>query len=155
MSNGVNLPAAVVKRTRALVLAILVIGSAAASGCGSSGATNPTATSSSTKPQAAPEAPCTIAAAMAGVRLVYDRTDTQAVVAPGGGDMKCASGIAKIGVLIGAKNPPANGPQGSPHLVLLEDRAGTWVVANDKLCGSNGQPLRAIPAALGTVCGVQ
>ena len=89
---------------------------------------------------------------MAAVKLVYDQGDTQASVPPGGSDLKCASGIARISVFIGLKNPPTNGPQGSPHLALLEDRGGKWVVANDQLCGGNGQPTRAIPPVLGTVC---
>jgi hypothetical protein len=65
------------------------------------------------------------------------------------------AGIARIAVLIGPANPAPGGPQGTPHLALLEDHVGTWVVANDKLCGSNGQPLKPIPATLGQVCGVQ
>lgn len=99
-------------------------------------------------------APCTVAAVMVSIKAKYNVGDTHATVT-GNGGLLCASGIAKISVLIGPVNPPAGGPQGSPHLVLLEDQSGQWVIANDKLCDSAGKPTRTIPAKLGTVCGVQ
>jgi hypothetical protein len=92
---------------------------------------------------------------MAPIRAVLDTADTQATVGANNGDLKCAAGIARITVLVGAASAPSDGPQGSPHLVLLEDDAGSWVVANDKICGSNGLPTRTLPPELGEVCGIQ
>ena len=92
---------------------------------------------------------------MVPIAAVLDTADTEATVADNNGDLKCVSGIAKITVLLGAVSAPSDGPQGSPHLVLLEDDNGAWVVANDKLCTTTGLPAKPIPAALGDVCGVQ
>jgi hypothetical protein len=98
---------------------------------------------------------CTVAAVMVSVRAALDTADIEATVSGKNGELKCVAGIARITVLVGAVSAPSDGPQGSPHLVLLEDDAGSWVVANDKLCGSNGLPTRTIPPELGEVCGVQ
>jgi hypothetical protein len=139
---------------------LLAVAAGALAACGGDSA-NSTAPSPSPSPTARPtaastvKAPCTVEAAMAAVKLVYDKAGNQASMPPAGSDLHCAAGVARIAVLIGPVNPAPNGPQGTPHLALLEDRAGTWVVANDKLCGSNGQPLKPIPATLGQVCGVQ
>jgi hypothetical protein len=92
---------------------------------------------------------------MVPIRAALDTAATEATVQGTNGDLKCVSGIARITVLIGAVSAPSDGPQGSPHLVLLEDDAGGWVVANDKLCSANGQSARPIPPELGDVCGVQ
>jgi hypothetical protein len=98
---------------------------------------------------------CTVAAVMVPIRAALDTADTQATVGANNGDLKCAAGVARITVLVGAASAPSDGPQGSPHLVLLEDDAGGWVVANDKLCGSNGASTKTPPPELGEVCGVQ
>lgn len=97
---------------------------------------------------------CTVAAVMVPIKAALDTADTEATVGNNNGDLKCASGIARITVLLGAVSAPSDGPPGSPHLVLLEDDAGSWVVANDKLCSSAGQTARPIPPELGEVCGV-
>lgn len=97
---------------------------------------------------------CTVAAVMVPIKGALDTADTEATVGENKGDLLCASGIARITVLLGAASAPADGPPGSPHLVLLEDDAGTWVVANDKLCTSTGHSAKPIPAELGEVCGV-
>jgi hypothetical protein len=70
-------------------------------------------------------------------------------------DLVCASGLAKIGIVIGAVNPPANGPQGAGQLVLLEDQSGQWVIANDTLCNSAGQPTRQFRPSSARCAGVQ
>jgi hypothetical protein len=98
---------------------------------------------------------CTVAAVMVPIKATLDTADTEATVGDNNGDLKCVSGIARITVLLGAVAAPSDGPPGSPHLVLLEDEDGSWVVANDKLCSSTGQAARPIPAELGEVCGVQ
>jgi hypothetical protein len=98
---------------------------------------------------------CTVAAVMVPIRAALNTADTVATVAGNNGNLRCVSGIARITVLVGAASAPSDGPPGSPHLVLLEDDSGSWVIANDKLCPSNGQPARPIPAELGEVCGVQ
>lgn len=98
---------------------------------------------------------CTVVAVMVPIRAILDTPDIKATVAANNGDLRCASGIARITVLIGAVSAPSDGPPGTPHVVLLEDDGGTWVVANDKLCTSAGQPAKPIPAQLGDVCGVQ
>ena len=98
---------------------------------------------------------CTVAAVMVPIQALFDTADTVATVAPNKGDLRCASGIARITVLVGAVSAPTDGPQGSPHLVLLEDVDGSWVVANDKLCSNTGQPATPIPPELGDVCGFQ
>jgi hypothetical protein len=98
---------------------------------------------------------CTVAAVMVPIRAALDTAATEAVVQGTNGDLKCVAGIARITVLIGAVSAPSDGPQGSPHLVLLEDDSGSWVVANDKLCGVTGESARPIPPELGDVCGVQ
>lgn len=98
---------------------------------------------------------CTVAAVMAPIREALDTADTEATVGENNGDLLCASGIARITVLLGAVSAPPDGPPGSPHLVLLEDDSGSWVIANDKLCSSTGQPAKPIPTELGEVCGVQ
>jgi hypothetical protein len=92
---------------------------------------------------------------MVPIQALFDTADTVATVAPHNGDLRCASGIARITVLLGAVSAPSDGPQGSPHLVLLEDVDGSWVVANDKLCNNAGQPATPIPPELGEVCGFQ
>jgi hypothetical protein len=138
----------------AVILLAVAAGGLAACGGDSADSTAPSPSPSPTTASTV-KAPCTVEAAMAAVKLVYNKAVTQAGVPPGGSDLHCAAGVARIAVLIGPVNPAPNGPQGTPHLALLEDHAGTWVVANDKLCGSNGQPLKAIPATLGQVCGVQ
>jgi hypothetical protein len=99
------------------------------------------------------KAPCTVAAVMVAVKAQFDTGNKQATV-NGDGGLVCASGIAKINVLIGHVNPPANGPKGTPHLALLEDHGGAWVIANYTLCTVGGQPTQPIPAQLGTVCGL-
>jgi len=68
-------------------------------------------------------------------------------------DLKCASGVARVTVLIGPINAPAGGPQGSEHLVLLEDHSGKWVIANDTLCNSQGYATKKTPPQLGILCG--
>jgi len=92
---------------------------------------------------------------MVPIRALLDTADTRATVEGTNGDLRCASGIARITVLVGAASAPSDGPQGSPHLVLLEDDNASWVVANDKLCTSGGVPATPLPAELGDVCGVQ
>jgi hypothetical protein len=92
---------------------------------------------------------------MVPIRAALDTADIQATVGANNGDLKCAAGIARITVLVGATSAPSDGPQGSPHLVLLEDDSGSWVVANNKLCGTNGLPTKTLPPELGEVCGVQ
>ncbi len=96
-----------------------------------------------------------MAAVIVPIKAALDTADTEATVGENDGDLRCASGIARITVLLGAVSAPVDGPPGSPHLVLLEDDSGSWVVANDKLCSSNGEPTKPIPAGLGEVCGVQ
>jgi len=98
---------------------------------------------------------CTVAAVMVPIKATLDTADTEATVGDNNGDLKCVSGIARITVLLGAVAAPSDGPPGSPHLVLLEDDGGSWVVANDKLCSNAGQSARPIPPELGEVCGVQ
>jgi hypothetical protein len=98
---------------------------------------------------------CTVAAVMVPIKATFDTADTEATVGDNNGDLKCVSGIARITVLLGAVAAPSDGPPGSPHLVLLEDEAGSWVVANDKLCTNTGQSAKPIPPELGEVCGVQ
>jgi hypothetical protein len=98
---------------------------------------------------------CTVAAVMVPIRAALDTADTQATVEGNNGDLKCVAGVARITVLLGAVSAPSDGPQGSPHLVLLEDDAGSWVVANDRLCAGTGPSTRPIPPELGEVCGVQ
>ena len=105
-------------------------------------------------PTAAKDA-CTVAAVMVPIRAALDTADTEVTVEGTNGDLKCVSGVARITVLLGAVSAPSDGPQGSPHLVLLEDDAGSWVVANDKLCAGTGPSARPIPPELGDVCGVQ
>jgi hypothetical protein len=147
------------RRLTELIVVLAAIAAGVLAACG--GDTTGAAPSPSPSPSAAAtsssslKAPCTVEATMAAVNLVYIKAGNQASVPPGGSDLHCAAGVARIAVLIGPLNPAPNGPQGAPHLALLEDHAGTWVVANDKLCGSDGQPLKPIPATLGQVCGVQ
>lgn len=92
---------------------------------------------------------------MVPIRAAFNTASTRATVVAQNGDLHCASGIARISVVIGPVNAPATGPQGSPHLVLLDDHTGQWVIANDRLCTSKGQPTKPIPSELGIVCGVQ
>jgi hypothetical protein len=92
---------------------------------------------------------------MVPIKAALDTADTEATVGDHNGDLKCVSGIARITVLLGAVAAPSDGPPGSPHLVLLEDDGGTWVVANDRLCTNSGQSAKPIPPELGEVCGVQ
>jgi hypothetical protein len=130
----------------AIALAILAL-----AGCGSSPSTasNPTAS-----PAAAAKAPCTETAVLVSIRAKYDSAKTK-VTLPSNADLVCASGYAKITIFIAVVPTPASGPQGAVHLVLLEDQSSQWVIANDKLCNSSGQPVKPLPAKLGPVCGVQ
>jgi hypothetical protein len=89
---------------------------------------------------------------MVPISAAFDTASTQATAyVPS--DLKCASGIARVTVLIGPVNPPANGPQGTQHLVLLEDQAGKWIIANATLCNSQGYATRKSPPQLGILCG--
>src|ERR1700704_1161457 len=90
-------------------------------------------TGTEVNPVAAKDA-CTVEAVMVPIREALDTAATEATAAEKNGELKCASGVARITVLLGAVSAPPDGPPGSPHLVLLEDDEGTWVVANDKLC---------------------
>jgi hypothetical protein len=90
---------------------------------------------------------------MVPIKAQFDTGGNHATV-NGDGALLCESGIAKITVLVGPVNPPAGGPQGALHLALLEDKEGSWVIANYTLCTSDGQPTKPIPAKLGTVCGL-
>jgi hypothetical protein len=90
---------------------------------------------------------------MVPVKAQYDTGGNHATV-NGDGGLLCASGIARISVVIGPVNPAPNSPKGAIHLALLEDHSGAWVIANYTLCTVSGQPTRPIPAKLGTVCGV-
>lgn len=110
-------------------------------------------TGTEVNPVAAKDA-CTVEAVMVPIREALDTADTEATVAENNGDLKCAAGIARITVLLGAVSAPADSAPGSPHLVLLEDEGGSWAIANDKLC-TGTQPARTIPPELGEVCGVQ
>jgi hypothetical protein len=111
-------------------------------------------TTSQASPSGAKDA-CTVAAVMVPIREALDTADTEATVGENNGDLLCVSGTARITVLLGAVSAPPDGPPGSPHLVLLEDDGGSWVVANDKLCSTTGQATKPIPSELGEVCGVQ
>src|SRR5712671_2474671 len=133
-------PAGLVFRT---LLAVVCLSVAACDG-----------TAAQSNPSPAKDA-CTVAAVMVPIRALLDTPDTEATVGDNNGDLKCASGIARITVLLGAVAAPSDGPPGSPHLVLLEDDAGSWVVANDKLCTNTGPSAKPIPPELGEVCGVQ
>jgi hypothetical protein len=115
--------------------------------CGQTTATNPSPS------PAAGKAPCTVAAVMLAVKAQFDTGPKHATV-NGDGGLMCDSGIAKINVFVGPVNAPANGPQGTPHLALLEDHGGAWVIANYTLCTVAGQPTRPLPPKLGTVCGL-
>lgn len=125
----------------------------ALAGCGASApnASNPTSSPASSPATKAP-APCTVAAAMVPITAKFNTATTQ-VTAWTPSDLKCASGVARLTILIGPINPPAGGPQGSEHLVLLEDQAGRWVIANDILCNQQGYPTRKSPPELGILCG--
>lgn len=128
----------------AIALAILAL-----AGCGSSpsSASNPTPTPAAT-------APCTETAVLVSIRAKYDSAKAK-VTLPTNADLVCAGGYAKITIFIAVVPTPASGPQGSVHLVLLEDQSSQWVIANDKLCNSSGQPVKPLPSKLGPVCGVQ
>ncbi len=122
--------------------------------CGEStpSASNPTSSPATTP--ATTEAACTVEVVMVPIRAQFDTAGNRATLAPQNGGLLCASGIARISVLIGPVNPPANGPQGALHLALLEDQGGQWVIANNTLCTIAGQPTKPIPAKLGQVCGL-
>ena len=129
----------------AIALTILAL-----AGCGSSTSTasNPTPT------PAAAKAPCTTTAVLVSIRAKYDSAQSK-VTLPSNPDFVCVSGYAKLTIFIAAVPTPANGPLGAVHLVLLEDQSGQWVIANQLLCNTSGQPVKPLPAKLGTVCGVQ
>ena len=132
-------------------LAIAIAGLVLAA-CGETTATNPSPSPADSSPAAA-KAPCTVAAVMLAVKAQFDTGPKHATV-NGDGGLMCDSGIAKINVLVGPVNAPANGPQGTPHLALLEDHGGAWVIANYTLCTVGGQPTKPLPPKLGTVCGL-
>jgi hypothetical protein len=103
-------------------------------------------------PAAQAQAPCTVAVAMVPINAKFNTATTQVTVSTPS-DLKCASGVARVTVLIGPINAPAGGPQGSEHLVLLEDHSGKWVIANDTLCNSQGYATKKTPPQLGILCG--
>jgi len=115
-----------------------------------------TTTASNPSPSPSPSpagAPCTVAAVLVPIRGQFDTGGNHATV-NGDGGLLCASGIAKISVLVGPVNPPPNSPQGTLHLALLEEHGTEWVIANYTLCDATGKPTKPIPAKLGTVCGL-
>lgn len=130
--------------------AIALVGLALA-GCGSS---TPVASNPTPSPAAAAKAPCTETAVLVSIRAKYDSAKTK-VTLPSNADLVCASGYAKIMIFLANVPTPANGPLGATHLVLLEDQSGQWVIANQTLCDSSGQPTRTLPAKLGPMCGIQ
>jgi hypothetical protein len=121
------------------------------SGCG---LTTPTTASNPTMPPVAVSAPCTNTAVLVAIRAMYDTATTKATL-PSDTSLVCAEGYAKITIFIAMVPTPTSGPLGSPHLVLLENQSGKWIIANDKLCSSSGKPTKTLPPTLGTVCGVQ
>ena len=131
----------------AVAMAILAV-----AGCGST----PTASSASSTPSpaAAAKAPCTTTAVLVSIRAKYDSARSK-VTLPSNANLVCASTYAKLTIFIAVVPTPSIGPLGAVHLVLLEDQSGQWVIANDRLCNSSGQPVKPLPAKLGTVCGVQ
>jgi hypothetical protein len=130
----------------AIALAILAL-----AGCGSSA---PIASNPTTSPAAAAKAPCTETAVLVSIRAKYDSAKTK-VTLPSNADLVCAGGYAKITIFVAVVPTPASGPQGAVHLVLLEDQSSQWVIANQLLCNSSGQPVKPLPAKLGPVCGIQ
>ena len=132
------------------------IASLALAGCGSSTSNTSISTASSPTPSpvAAAKAPCTTTAVLVSIRAKYDSAKAK-VALPSNSDLVCASNYAKITIFIAVVPTPASGPAGTIHLVLLEDQSGQWVIANDALCNSSGQPTRSLPAKLGPVCGLQ
>jgi hypothetical protein len=129
----------------------LTVMALAACGASTPSASNPTG-SPANSPAAGATAACTVAAVMVPISAAFNTATTQAT-AYDPNDLKCASGIARLTVLIGPINPPANGPQGTQHLVLLEDHTGRWVIANDTLCNSQGYSTKKTPPQLGILCG--
>jgi hypothetical protein len=89
---------------------------------------------------------------MVPITAKFNTATTQVTVSTPS-DLKCASGVARVTVLIGPINAPAGGPEGSEHLVLLEDHSGKWVIANDTLCNSQGYATKKTPPQLGILCG--
>ena len=128
----------------AIALVILAL-----AGCGST----PSASGVSPSPAAA-KAPCTTAAVLVPIRAKYDSAQSK-VTLPSNSNFACVSPYAKITIFIVAVPTPSSGPLGATHLVLLEDQSGQWVIANQLLCDSLGQPVKPLPAKLGKVCGVQ
>jgi|SRR5712692_2789398 len=123
----------------------------AACGASTSSASNPTSSPASSAAAQA-KAACTVAAVMVPIDAAFNTASTHATLYDPN-DLKCASGVARVTVLIGPVHPPANGPQGTQHLVLLEDQAGQWVIANATLCNSEGYPTKKTPPQLGILCG--
>lgn len=123
----------------------------AACGAGSPGASNQISSPASS-PAANAMAACTVAAVMVPISAAFNTASTHATPYDPS-DLKCASGVARFTVLIGPIKPPANGPQGTEHLVLLEDHAGRWVIANQTLCNSQGYATKKTPPQLGILCG--
>ena len=136
-------------RLRVRTSVVFTVFTLAACGASASNASNQTS-SPATKAQAQ----CTVAAAMLPITAKFNTATTQ-VTAWTPSDLKCASGIARLTVLIGPISAPAGGPQSSEHLVLLEDDAGKWLIANDILCNQQGYPTRKTPPELGILCGFQ
>jgi hypothetical protein len=137
---------------RTLVRTAIALAALALAACGSS---TPTGSNPTASPTAKAQAACTVDAAMVPITAKFNTATTHVTVFPPNGDLKCASGVARISVLIGPSSAPANGPQGTDHLVLLLDQGGRWVIANDILCNSQGYPTRKTPPELGILCGFQ
>jgi hypothetical protein len=113
------------------------------------GASTPSA-SNPTTPTAKAQAACTVDAVMVPINGKFNTASTHvAVFRPARPDLKCASGIARLTVLIG----PVNAPPDTEHLVLLMDKDGQWIIANEILCNSQGYPTRKTPPELGLLCG--
>ena len=138
-----------------LVLATIALGVPAALFLSACGATKSSTSTSSSTPEPPPcDAKAMVAALQADygpkVRIVY------------GNHLVCAGDLAEISVMVNnlqSSKPGYTGPVGSPHGALMKYAKGAWHPVDlskpNPYCTPDGRQTSAVPAALGTVCGIQ
>lgn len=145
----------------ALLGALLVAGCGNAVHSATAPSTSTTSASTSTaSPSTSTAAPATCDARSIVAAIQAERGSSVRIVY--NGHLACAGRLAEISVMVDnleSLTPGWTGPVGSPHGALMELSGGSWHEVDlskpNPYCSPDGHPSKAVPARLGTVCGIQ